>query len=624
MHRKTIVKAVLWSLVGVAAVIAFVRFTKGLGAVSAMTDTTPWGIWIAFDVMAGVALAAGGFVVAATVYIFKLERYRPIVRPAVLTAFLGYGAVIAGLMFDLGMPWRIWHATVYWQHHSPLFEVAWCVMLYFHVLALEFAPVVLEHAWFQHPTFQRIYRILKKATIPLVIAGIVLSTLHQSSLGSLFLIMPFRLHALWYSPILPLLFFLSAISVGLMMVTLESLLSSWLFRHPVRTELLAGLGRAASYVLWLYIVVRFVDLAHRGSLSLLVSGSWQSYLFFFEIGVSALIPALLLSSPQLRNRVPILALCSTMTVFGMVLNRLDVGLIAIARVPGMEYIPSWMEIAISLGVVSGATLVFIFCAEHFRLFEGEHEEETAADEDLVKPLFTASSQTWLGDRFQAGFKVNSLCFVLSAAVTASILPTKAVADFERPPTPVHPATGWETLSIDGNRMHEYVIFPHKRHEELLAERLGEREGCMKCHHMSKPKDGPTSCWECHADMYLPSSIFDHDGHREWLGDNASCVQCHPANQSKSAETAKPCRDCHEEMFREVDPDEEVETFARSYVNAMHDLCVTCHEEEKDKPTHAQCSTCHTESARPSLEPMSTENVDLRVPYQWHPQPMPEM
>ena len=176
--RIKAVKGILWFLVGMGATVAAFRFLKGLGTSTALSDTTPWGLWIGFDVMGGVALAAGGFVVAACVYIFHLEKYHAIVRPAVLTAFLGYAAVIVGLTFDVGLPWNLWRPLYSWQHHSALFEVAMCVMFYFHVLALEFAPVVFERL-----PFPRIYKILKALTLPLVIFGIILSTLHQSSLG---------------------------------------------------------------------------------------------------------------------------------------------------------------------------------------------------------------------------------------------------------------------------------------------------------------------------------------------------------------------------------------------------------------------------------------------------------
>jgi len=291
MTRVGAVKTILWAIVGLWVAVSVVRFATGLGTTTDLDNATPWGLWIAFDVMSGVALAAGGFVMAATVYIFGLERFRPFVRPAILTAFLGYAAVAVGLLYDLGQPWRIWHPMIYWQHHSVLFEVAMCVMLYLTVLALEFAPVALEHPVFGHPIFRAIHHGLKRVTILLVIAGIVLSTLHQSSLGSLFLIAPHRVHPLWYSPYLYVLFFVSAVGLGLMTVTLESYASAWLFGHRIRRDRIAGLGAAAAVVLGLYAVLRLGDLAMRGQFGLIVTGSWQSTLFLIEMGLSAVAPA---------------------------------------------------------------------------------------------------------------------------------------------------------------------------------------------------------------------------------------------------------------------------------------------------------------------------------------------
>ncbi len=425
MNKRLIVKSILWAFVSAGVVIAAARFLLGLGATTALSDGVPWGLWIVFDVMGGVALAAGGFVIAATVYIFHLEKYRPILRPAVLTAFLGYIAVAVGLQFDLGLPWRIWHAMIYWQHHSVLFEVAWCVMLYLTVLALEFAPVVLEHSLFQKPLFQRIHQLLKWLTVPLVIAGIVLSTLHQSSLGSLFLIVPHRLHALWYSPFLPLFFFVSAICLGLMMVTLEAFVSSWLFNHKLKIELLAGLGRAASVVLFLYLAIRFADLAVRNQLSFLFDGSWQSLLFFVEVGIGALLPAVLLSFKTMRQRADVLLACAIVVVLGIVMNRFDVGLIAIQKLPGQSYFPTWIEIGVSLAVVSGAALAYIFCAEHFRLFIDEHDESPDAEKQKYElPVFDGTSSVWLGDTFNHNFRVFSIIAVLVMSFTAAILPRR--------------------------------------------------------------------------------------------------------------------------------------------------------------------------------------------------------
>ncbi len=242
---------------------------RGLGATTALTDGTPWGLWIGFDVLSGVALAAGGFVIAATVYIFHLDRYHGFVRPAILTAFLGYLAVALGLLVDLGRPWNIWRMIIFWQPDSPLFEVGWCVMLYLTVLALEFVPVVFEGL-----KWERALRVMRQISLLFVIAGIGLSTLHQSSLGTLFLLAEDRIHPLWYSPILPLLFFVSAIGLGLMMVAVESTSTAWLYHREGEWPQLRGLVRAASIVLLVYLVVRLTDLGLRHQLHLLGEPSW--------------------------------------------------------------------------------------------------------------------------------------------------------------------------------------------------------------------------------------------------------------------------------------------------------------------------------------------------------------
>src|SRR5690349_7066740 len=256
MDRVRKFKLALWIVTGMAAAVATARFLFGLGAATNLSDSNPWGLWIGFDVMSGVALAAGGFLVTTTVYIFRLDRFRAIVRPAVLTAFLGYFAVAISLLFDLGLPWNIWHMIVFWNPHSPLFVVGWCVMLYLTVLALEFFPVPAQ----DFTALAKVRRTLIKIRLRLVLLGIGLSTLHQSSLGSLFLIMPYRVHPLWYSPILPVLFFLSAITLGLMMVTFESHFSAYLYRRKPETDLLAQMTAAARWVLLLYLLVRFGDL----------------------------------------------------------------------------------------------------------------------------------------------------------------------------------------------------------------------------------------------------------------------------------------------------------------------------------------------------------------------------
>ncbi|MCA9875525.1 MAG: polysulfide reductase NrfD, partial [Anaerolineales bacterium] len=190
--------------------VAMVRYANGIGAVSNLNDTYSWAFWISFDLFCGVALGSGAFTMAAIIHIFEIERFKPLLRPAILTGFLGYVMVIVALLVDLGRPERIWHMIVYQNHHSVLFEIGICVMTYTTVLAIEFAPVLFEGL-----RLPKIAHMLHRIVIPFVILGVVLSTLHQSSLGGLLLIQRSTLHPLWWTPILPLLFFVSAIVVGL-------------------------------------------------------------------------------------------------------------------------------------------------------------------------------------------------------------------------------------------------------------------------------------------------------------------------------------------------------------------------------------------------------------------------
>src|SRR5208337_452935 len=263
------VKLTFWRVVLALVLVAgayatLLRFFRGLGASTNLNDAFPWGIWIGFDVMCGVMLAAGGFTLTASVYLFNLKKFKPIVRPTVLTAFLGYQLVVVALLFDLGRGYRIWHPLVMWNPRSVMFEVAWCVTLYSIVLSLEFSSVVFE--WLRFP---KLLRLQKMLVIPLVIGGVILSTLHQSSLGCLYLIVPNKLYPLWYTPLLPVLFFLSALCVGLAMTIFESSMSARHFGKQLGMPLLRQLGRALLVALAVYTVVRFQDLLHRGALHLL-------------------------------------------------------------------------------------------------------------------------------------------------------------------------------------------------------------------------------------------------------------------------------------------------------------------------------------------------------------------
>src|SRR3954453_13442155 len=316
MARDTKFRFTFWKLVFLLLMAAglyatFVRFTQGLGRSTNLSDQFPWGIWVGFDVLCGGMLAAGGFTLTAAVHIFNIKRLRPIVRPTVFTAFLGYILVSIALMYDLGRPYRIWHPLVMRNPHSVMFEVAYCVMLYTTVLSLEFAPIVLERFNLQKPL-----KLVRAILIPLVICGVILSTLHQSSLGTLYLILPEKLHPFWYSPLLPVFFFLSAIAVGLAMTIFESSLSSRHFGLHLELPVLQELGRVLVVVLGVYGILRFEDLANRGALKMAFHAGYETYLFWLEIMLAIILPLFLLVQKRVRSSANGLYISAVLVVLG--------------------------------------------------------------------------------------------------------------------------------------------------------------------------------------------------------------------------------------------------------------------------------------------------------------------
>jgi Ni/Fe-hydrogenase subunit HybB-like protein len=654
--RVAVTKAVLWLLVGIATAIALSRYLRGLGATTALSDATPWGLWIGFDVLSGVALAAGGFVLAATVYIFHLDRYHGMVRAAVLTAFLGYIAVALGLLVDLGRPWNIWRMIFFWQPHSPLFEVGWCVMLYLTVLALEFVPVVFEGLG-----MSKAFRFMKRLTIPLVIAGIGLSTLHQSSLGTLFLLTEDRMHPLWYSPLLPLLFFVSAVGLGLAMVSSEAISTSWLYRKKGEWDLIRGLTRACAYVLLIYLALRFGDLAVRGKLHHLLDGSWATALFAVEILMSAVIPFLLFSLPSTRSKPWGLTTGAFLCAAGFVLHRADVGGITHIPVTGVPYLPALTEIFISLGLVAAMALIFLFFVERFPVWE----TKPAPVEHFTPPIADPVSRAFFGGPWFGRVQLQAVGWIIGCVVGALLLeattsggeaprstgvrPARAAAavrvtaeadqsqghlQLMAEPAPGVPLPdGFTTaLLIDGDRQGKTVLFDHKDHQR----RLGGEASCSTCHHLNLRLERGTPCSVCHRDMYRCTDTFNHQAHVEVLAGNQSCARCHcdPAaaktradatdcaechrNQGQATkatpddlpEAAASCMDCHTRYahttYTSMPSPESVRGIAPGYRRAMHRLCIRCHSAHEQKisveePQLTRCTTCHRHHQDP--EPM---------------------
>ncbi|MFZ0481227.1 MAG: Ni/Fe-hydrogenase cytochrome b subunit [Terriglobales bacterium] len=357
---------------------SFVRYFRGLGAVSNMTDQFPWGLWIGFDCLCGVMLAAGGFCMVGAVYLFNVERLHPVVRPAVLTAFLGYLLFIVGLLFDLGRPWFIWHQMIYRNLHSVMFEVGMCVMFYTTVLFFEFLPNVFERLKWKTPItwINKIYPIL-------IVAGILLSTLHQSSLGSLYLIMPSKLHPFWYTPALPFFFFGSAVAVGLAMTIFESTQSAKAFGRQLELPVLVTLGGALLVALWVNLLLRFEDFFHRGILGMIFKPSYEAYFLWLELTLTFVVPIGILSFKKARLSPQWLYLASISAVLGFITNRLNIAVIGFETYVGKHYVPKWTEFSITLMIIAMGFALFGLAVQYLPIFESETKHELEEPEGVA-------------------------------------------------------------------------------------------------------------------------------------------------------------------------------------------------------------------------------------------------
>jgi formate dehydrogenase iron-sulfur subunit len=403
---------IVWFLAVFGIILVLYRYVMGLGAATNLSDGYPWGLWIGFDILAGIALAAGGFVMAGTVHLFGGHKYHALSRPAILTALLGYLLFIFGLFFDLGRPWNLWRAIYSWNHASPMFEVAWCVMLYTTVLILEFMPVVLERyklnklleLWRTFVpwiiifmlgmfTLAMSYSIAwalvmviillvweismragwmprdKQMPILLIMAGVMFSTMHQSSLGSIFLLAPTKLHILWYTPIIPLLFLLSAIMVAPAMVTFEALMSEKILKHKARFDLLSDLAGWMPYLLGLYLLIKIADLLGRNVALQTFTMSPQTISWWLEITIGVILPLILFLSPEIIKTKSGLLWASTLVIIGLIWNRINVAIVGVIVEKWETYYPYWIELFITIGVVAIGLIVFKWAVENLPIYE---------------------------------------------------------------------------------------------------------------------------------------------------------------------------------------------------------------------------------------------------------------
>lgn len=356
------------------------RFIFGFASVTNLSNQYPWGLWIAVDVAAGVALAAGGFTTAALGHVMHRGQFHVIIRPALLTAMLGYTFVAFGVFSDIGRWYYIWHALIMWNGSSALFEVGMCVMIYMSVLYVEFLPIVCERLLgrvnlpgplgaLNRPIegiLRLLDRTLERTMFVFIIAGVVLSTLHQSSLGTLMVISASKMHPLWYTPVAPLLFLLSAIAVGFPMVIVESMIAARSFKMQPEMDVLSELGRLMTPLLGVYLAFKIGDLVIREAFVYLTQINTASVMWSLEVIGGVIIPFRMLLSPTVRKSPPLLFTAALLVVLGVLLSRINTFITAyIPPYATVPYFPSIGEISVTVGFVSLLMLAYRFIVLNF-------------------------------------------------------------------------------------------------------------------------------------------------------------------------------------------------------------------------------------------------------------------
>ena len=364
----------LLAIMAAAAVVAFVRFATGIGTIANINNAYPWGWWVGYGIMTMIAIGAVGFTMTALVEILGVHRYHSFLRPAVLMGLLCYISAITMLMVELGRPWKVWMVLVSWAPTSALYEVGWCAFLYLTVLALEFAQVPVERlGW------GRALRILRVIYIPIMLLGVTLSHLHQSSLGTLMTLIPHKVNELWWSDNLPLLYLFSAMMAGPAMAILEHLAAArWLGFAP-RMDLLAGLARIEAWLVGLFLAFQMGDLFYRGAVDAMFTASWFAVSFWVEIVFGLMVPFVLLMMPEVRESRRGLATACTLVIAGVLLHRLNVAVIGLRVRHWETYVPSLGEVTITLGITAAAIFAFGWLARILPI----HEELPAPE---GKPL----------------------------------------------------------------------------------------------------------------------------------------------------------------------------------------------------------------------------------------------
>ncbi|NNK33754.1 MAG: polysulfide reductase NrfD [Xanthomonadales bacterium] len=355
-------------------VILYFRFRYGLGSVTNLTQEHPWGLWLGFDVVTGVALAGGAYVITFVVYVMRVEKYQSIVRATVLNGFLAYMFYGGALLFDIGRPWNAMNPFIgnNFGYASVLFLICWHFALYMVAAFVEFSPVVAE--WLN---LEKARRFLKNLTLATVILGVTLSLLHQSGLGALFLMAKPKIHPLWWSQFTPVLFFVSSIYAGLAMIIFEGTVSHRAFSHLIRPshhhtfdDIVFGLAKGAAITMFVYYVFKALLFIHDQQWDL-INTPW-GYWYLVEVIGFVLIPAFMFAFGYRHRSLNIIKTAAVMALLGVILNRLNISIIVFNWYEAVRYYPSWQEIMVTLMVICGEIWIFRWVVTRMPVFGPSH------------------------------------------------------------------------------------------------------------------------------------------------------------------------------------------------------------------------------------------------------------
>lgn len=372
----------LATLATLGVLLTLWRYIQGLGATTALNDGHPWGIWIAFDVVTGTALGCGGYAVAILVYLLNKGQYHPLVRSCILTSALGYTLAGTAIAIDVGRYWNIYRVQFFvwqWNLHSALLEVALCVTVYVGVLWIEMAPVIFER-WREaaNPTLRnvasRTLPVVERFMIYIIALGVLLPTMHQSTLGTIMILAGHKVHPLWQTQLLPLLFLLSVCGMGYAIVVFESTLSSWLLGRRFETRMLGALARIMAYVTLVFLLLRFADLAYRGVIGMIFTSGYLSFFFLLETALF-LVPSIMAFNPKVAENAGHLFQIAMMLLLGGALYRFDTYLVAFNPGPGRAYFPAVPELFITIGLVSIEIMAYIYFIRRFSILPVEAVSE---------------------------------------------------------------------------------------------------------------------------------------------------------------------------------------------------------------------------------------------------------